>query len=91
MKRVMREEEQTEQRLETRTEELQHLRTEKERLKTEKEQLQTANARADKQICQLQLLVSDIIVTTSSCKSCLIHGYHHTGPTTAAADKSKSY
>ena len=55
MERVMREKEQIQQRLETRTKELQHLRT-------ENEQLQTANARADEQIRQLQLQVSDIIV-----------------------------
>ena len=69
MERVMREKEQIQQRLETRTEELQQLRTEKEQLSTEKkqlstekEQLQTANARADEQIRQLQLQVSDIII-----------------------------
>ena len=56
----MREKEQIEQRLETRTEELQHLRTEKDLLRTEREQLQTANARADEQIHQLQLQVSDM-------------------------------
>ena len=55
MGRVMREKVQLQQRLETRTKELQHLRT-------ENEQLQTANTRADEQIHQLQLQVSDIII-----------------------------
>ena len=69
--------------------EKEQLRTEKEQLTTEKEQLQAANTRADEQICQLQLQVRDM-VTSSMCNSCFIHGYHHTGPTTTAADKSKS-
>ena len=54
--------EQMQLQLDTRTEELQHLRTEKEQLSTEKEQLQTANARADEQIRLLHLQVSDIII-----------------------------
>ena len=77
---LLREKEQIQPQLET--------RTEKEQLRTES-QLQTANTRADEEIRQLQLQVSDIIVTTS-CKFSLIHGYHYTGPTTTAAGKSKS-
>ena len=64
MERVMREKEQIQQRLETRIKELQHLRT-------KNEQLQTANAKADEQICQLQLLVSDIIIVQVLFDSCL--------------------
>ena len=90
MERVMKEKEQIQLQLNTRTEELQHLRIEKEQLSTETEQLQAANTRADEQIHQLQQQVMDIIVTSSLCKACYIHGYHHTGPTTTAADKSKS-
>ena len=52
---LVREKEQIQLQSDTRTEELQHLRT-------EKEQLQTANTRSDEQICQLQQQVSNITV-----------------------------
>ena len=52
---LVREKEQIQLQLDTRAEELQHLRT-------EKEQVPTANTRSDEEICQLQQQVSNIIV-----------------------------